>query len=227
MPTVLLVVDGKDWLHPVFYRRYFEMDLSVLNIRKRRPPIESTLFCVRLLIIPGSMARIVDQTPETRYLLELIRTAHRRNIGMIGICHGHQAINLALGGRLERLPDWNQGVRLSLHGGLSGLKSHSIKVVESPFTVRMRRDDEIETCYQADPFVFTTQYHFEISPFAHPGLYHEAVGQYLAWGYTRKEIEQVMSQSDESKLHRFRTSIAVRTWLLSAVRQTLSHPNRS
>lgn len=218
--STLLVVDGTDWLHPIFYERFFGVKLRVIDLKEQRPPIELAIRGVGFVIIPGSMSYITDASPQTTYLLDLIRATFQAGIGMIGICHGHQAINLALGGRVERLPKPIRRICTATDGRISGLKSHSIKVVDSPLTAVLRQGDEIEVCHQESPFVFTTQYHFEVSPFLHPSLCCETIPLYVAWGHTREEIVHSMNQSDAAKLHRFQTSIAMRGWLAHIVRSS-------
>lgn len=62
------------------------------------------------LIITGSPASVHDDRPWIGTLLELIRKAHRARLATVGICFGHQAIALALGGEVGRNPrGWGLG----------------------------------------------------------------------------------------------------------------------
>ena len=62
------------------------------------------------LVITGSPASVHDDRPWIAPLLALIRTAEARRQPMVGICFGHQAIALALGGKVARNPlGWGLG----------------------------------------------------------------------------------------------------------------------
>jgi GMP synthase-like glutamine amidotransferase len=62
------------------------------------------------LIITGSPASVHDDRPWIAPLLQLIQDADARRVPMVGICFGHQAIALALGGEVGRNPrGWGLG----------------------------------------------------------------------------------------------------------------------
>lgn len=56
------------------------------------------------LIITGSPASVHDPDPWVGGVLAFVRAAHARRLRMFGACFGHQAIALALGGRVGRNP---------------------------------------------------------------------------------------------------------------------------
>jgi len=56
------------------------------------------------MIITGSPASAQSDAPWVARLLELIRQMHAARVPMFGACFGHQAIALALGGRVGRNP---------------------------------------------------------------------------------------------------------------------------
>jgi GMP synthase-like glutamine amidotransferase len=56
------------------------------------------------IMITGSPASVLDDAPWISKLLDLIRSAHTQDVPMFGACFGHQAIGLALGGRVEKNP---------------------------------------------------------------------------------------------------------------------------
>ncbi|WP_425039006.1 type 1 glutamine amidotransferase [Primorskyibacter sp. S187A] len=63
------------------------------------------------LMITGSPASVLEQTPWMERLFELIREAHDRRLPMFGACFGHQAIAMALGGEVRRSEDdWAFGL---------------------------------------------------------------------------------------------------------------------
>jgi len=62
------------------------------------------------LIITGSPASVHDDRPWIAPLLAAIRRAHAARLPMVGICFGHQAIALALGGQVAHNPrGWGLG----------------------------------------------------------------------------------------------------------------------
>ena len=62
-------------------------------------------------VITGSPATVTDDKPWIRRLLALIREAEALRIPIAGVCFGHQAIALALGGKVERAKQgWGFGV---------------------------------------------------------------------------------------------------------------------
>jgi GMP synthase-like glutamine amidotransferase len=63
-------------------------------------------------VITGSRASAYDREPWVLRLLELIREIHGRRIPLLGMCFGHQAVALALGGEVAaNLRGWDVGVR--------------------------------------------------------------------------------------------------------------------
>ena len=62
-------------------------------------------------MITGSPASVLDQEPWVDRLLEEIRAAYAAGLPLFGACFGHQAIALALGGRVEPNPaGWGFGL---------------------------------------------------------------------------------------------------------------------
>ena len=53
-------------------------------------------------VILGSPASVHDDLPWMRRLLDFVRQAHAADIPMVGLCLGHQAIALALGGAVTK-----------------------------------------------------------------------------------------------------------------------------
>jgi GMP synthase-like glutamine amidotransferase len=62
-------------------------------------------------VITGSPATVTDDRPWIRRLLGFIREVEAERIPLAGVCFGHQAIALALDGRVERAKQgWGFGV---------------------------------------------------------------------------------------------------------------------
>lgn len=63
------------------------------------------------VMISGSPASVHDTDPWVAQLFDLIRNIHTQSIPMFGACFGHQAIAMALGGRVEPNPKgWEFGL---------------------------------------------------------------------------------------------------------------------
>ncbi len=63
-------------------------------------------------VITGSRYSVYDDKPWIRELLELVREIHRRDIRLLGVCFGHQAVATALGGETGLNPKgWDIGLR--------------------------------------------------------------------------------------------------------------------
>lgn len=79
-----------------------------------RGELPGTLNQNELYVLAGSRADAYGNDPWIAPLLEFIRKGHQAGIPMLGTCFGHQAVALALGGKVERAKQgWGGGVRQS------------------------------------------------------------------------------------------------------------------
>ncbi len=96
----LLLLDNA--MHPDLYRpadhwlRFAPGGFRAVIVRWHDPPPNPAGFSH--VIISGSEASITSPDPWVEGQLNLVRTAVRRRIPLLGSCHGHQMIALALGG---------------------------------------------------------------------------------------------------------------------------------
>jgi GMP synthase-like glutamine amidotransferase len=94
-------------------------------------------------VITGSRHSVYEDLPWIRRLLDLVREIYRREIRLIGVCFGHQAIATALGGKAELNPKgWEIGiVELSLTEATKGLSS--FRQVPNPASILVSHMDAV------------------------------------------------------------------------------------
>lgn len=129
------------------------------------------------VIVTGSPASVHDDTPWIPTLIEMIRTAFAAGIPQFGACFGHQAIAVALGGKVGRNPGgWVFGLSETevaaptpWTGGLGTrlrqYAAHIEQVTDLPegATVVTRSDAAPVGGFVIDNSVYTTQNHPEMT----------------------------------------------------------------
>lgn len=86
-------------------------DWTVTSFRVKDDVFPDDIEAFDGVIITGSPASVLDDQPWVRRLLDEIRTAYAADIPLFGACFGHQAIAMALGGRVEKNPNgWGFGL---------------------------------------------------------------------------------------------------------------------
>ena len=129
------------------------------------------------ILIGGSPASVLDDTPWIARLMGLIRAAYAAGLPMVGACFGHQAIAQALGGRVGANPGpfvlgaaettitapapWMDGgpaIRLAA--------AHGEQVLNLPDGAEIIGTSEgcPIAAYRIGTRVFATQYHPEMTP---------------------------------------------------------------
>ena len=130
------------------------------------------------VMISGSPASVHDTNPWVADLLDLIRDIYTQGLPMFGACFGHQAIAMALGGRVGPNPNgwvfglthvdithktsWMQGLPMSL----KQYGAHIEQVIELPDGAEILSSSTacpIAGFHIADK-VYTTQNHPEMTP---------------------------------------------------------------
>ncbi len=87
-------------------------------------------------LIPGSAHGVYEPHSYLPKLESFIQDAYARNVPMVGVCFGHQAIAKALGGRVEKFSGgWSVGRHIYTFDGLGDLALnawHQDQVLEAP-----------------------------------------------------------------------------------------------
>ncbi len=130
-------------------------------------------------IVTGSPASANDDAPWVAELFETIRQVEAAKVPLMGACFGHQAVALALGGKVEFNPggSWRFGViKTEIHtpapwmegkpGPILLNAAHEEQVTHAPQGAQIFMGNE--ACpnggFTIGDHVFTTQYHPEITP---------------------------------------------------------------
>jgi len=110
-------------------------------VRARREDPLPTLRGITHVIVSGSEASILDDESWVAPQLELIRRAADTGIALLGSCHGHQMLALALGGAVGRAPVPELGwIRLDL-----AENDEMFRGAERPLWVFASHFDEVTT----------------------------------------------------------------------------------
>jgi GMP synthase-like glutamine amidotransferase len=125
-------------------------------------------------IITGSPASVHDLDPWVPQLFALIRAIVAAGVPLYGACFGHQAIAMALGGRVERNPKgWVLGRIETFHADAGGeprrmslYAAHAEQVTAlPPGAVALGGNEDCPFgSFALGDRVLTTQYHPEMSP---------------------------------------------------------------
>ena len=129
------------------------------------------------VIVTGSPASVHDPDVWVAQLLDVVRDTVALAVPLFGACFGHQAVALALGGRVERSPAWVLGhwqTRVvarapwmaDLPDVLTLAAAHNEQVTQMPDGAERltTSGDCPNSGFRIGDQVWTTQYHPEIKP---------------------------------------------------------------
>jgi GMP synthase-like glutamine amidotransferase len=143
------------------WRRAFGSQLQMTRVtREQAPPALGEFTHV---VVSGSEASIVDDEPWVAPRLALVREAADRGLAILGSCHGHQLVALALGGGVGRARVPEMGwIRLEIEPGEAMFRG-----AERPLWVFASHFDEVTRV--PDGFVVTARSEdCRIHGFRHP-----------------------------------------------------------
>jgi GMP synthase-like glutamine amidotransferase len=129
-------------------------------------------------IITGSPASVHDPLDWIATLKSLIRELHAAKVPLVGLCFGHQAVALTLGGRVERNPGgWRLGIATThfiressymqpFVPSLDLYAAHNEQVTQLPPGAELLGGDAFcpNASFAIGGHVFTTEYHPEFTP---------------------------------------------------------------
>ena len=128
-------------------------------------------------VICGSPASVNDDDLWIQHLLDMIRTLHAKKIPTIGLCFGHQAIAVALGGKVEPPSQgWGLGTAPTHfnvhkpwmsppHESLTLYSAHHEQVSQLPEGAEIIGGDDFcpIAAFTIGEHIFTSEYHPEMT----------------------------------------------------------------
>lgn len=145
-PKKILVVDNYDSFVFNLVQYLAQIGAECTVLRNDEVTLEEAAHYDGILISPG------PGTPESAGLsIELVKLAAARQIPLLGVCLGHQAIGVAFGAVVSRAPEL-------LHGKTSNVHHNNVGVLEnikSPFIATRYHSLAIESDSVPDQLVVT------------------------------------------------------------------------
>jgi GMP synthase-like glutamine amidotransferase len=167
----LLIANSDDCDAGFSGERFRHHGYSFIECHRDRPGDWPSLDAIDLVMLMGSewsvyWPHLVDTVAAE---LELIRTAHARNIPVYGICFGAQSIAAALGGSVERAREpeigWYDDIVSDIPEVIPPgpwMHWHSDAVTLPPGAVELARSPRASQAYRLGR-TFATQFHPEVN----------------------------------------------------------------
>ncbi|MFB6090348.1 MAG: type 1 glutamine amidotransferase [Halobellus sp.] len=90
------------------FRRELDADLAEFDVTENELPAD---FDFDGVVITGSRTSVYWDRDWIRPLLDYVAAADERDLPILGVCYGHQALASALGGRVEDMGEYEIGYR--------------------------------------------------------------------------------------------------------------------
>lgn len=169
----IAVIDATlDW--PRYSNRFNELfgeDIDKYKAMKHEFPDDP-----KVVVISGSTTGVYEDEEWIDSLVEKTRGYIENDIPVLGLCFGHQIIAKAMGGKIEKMDDYEIGYRPVEFGGsevFEGLDSleypfntHQDKVVEIPEELEpiAETSESVQGIQHVSKPVFGVQFHPELTP---------------------------------------------------------------
>jgi len=117
------------------FRRELAADLVEFDVNARQLP---SGFEFDAVVVTGSRSSVYDDEPWIDDLTDWLAAAHARDLPILGVCYGHQALAAALGGRVEYMGEFEIGYRQVSHSG-----DELFSGIDEAFTVFTTHQDRV------------------------------------------------------------------------------------
>jgi GMP synthase (glutamine-hydrolysing) len=121
------------------FRRELDADLVEFDVTAGQLPGD---FAFDGAVVTGSKSSVYDDEPWIDPLLKWLAAADDRDLPLLGVCFGHQALAAALGGRVEGMGEYEIGYR-QVHRRPDGEGDDLIGDLGESFTVFTTHQDRV------------------------------------------------------------------------------------
>lgn len=155
------------------FRRELDADLAEFDATAGELPAD---FAFDGVVVTGSASSVYDDDDWIAALNEWLAEADERDLPILGVCYGHQALAVALGGRVEYMGEYEIGYRTveqtrtdaDLFEGVpevfTAFTTHSDHVVDLPPEATLLAENEYGVHAFRRGHAFGVQFHPEYDP---------------------------------------------------------------